>query len=101
MQYSLFIMVAMDDFGNAQPVAFCSTEKDDVETLSRMLQLAGFLAAVRAYRPEWWPSCFLVDDDAASTMLSGAPIAPHLCFRQEACLSYLPQGKGHCEGSRD
>ena len=53
----------MDEYGNAQPVAFCLTEKDDAQTLSGML--ADFLVAVRALRPDWWPSCFLADDDAA------------------------------------
>ncbi len=44
-------------------VAFCVTEKDDAGTLAYML--ADFLTAVRAISSEWWPSCFLVDDDAA------------------------------------
>ena len=56
-------MLAMDDFGNGHPVAFCVTEKDDAGTLAPML--ADFLTAVRAVRSDWWPSCFLVDDDAA------------------------------------
>ena len=63
VQYSLFIVLAMDDYGNAQPVAFCLTEKDDADTLSRMLD--SFRAAVQAVRSDWWPSCFLLDDDAA------------------------------------
>jgi len=62
-QYSLFIVLAMDDFGNGHPVAFCLTEKDDADTLAGMLR--DFLAAVRVIRSDWWPSAFLVDDDAA------------------------------------
>ena len=85
----------MDEHGNAQPVAFCLTEKDDAETLSGML--ADFSAAVRDLRPDWLPSCFLVDDDAAEhNAIRRAPSSLWYC--RPACRVGSPALVTNCMG---
>ena len=62
-QYAFYTMLVMDHHGNALPIAFIISAREDAQTLAHCMGL--FVAAAQSVCPGWRPSCFVTDDDAA------------------------------------
>lgn len=89
MQYALYILTVMDHFGNGLPVAFIFSEKEDAETLTKVLE--AFRGRMQELKPGWRPSCFLVDDDPAEAL--AVRCAAVLLSRKPALPCNMPQDR--------
>lgn len=63
VQYAFYTMLVMDHHGNALPIAFIISAREDAQTLAHCMGL--FITAAQSVCPAWRPSCFVTDDDAA------------------------------------
>lgn len=63
VQYAFYTMLVMDHHGNALPIGFIISAREDAQTLAHCMRL--FVTAAQSECPGWRPSCFVTDDDLA------------------------------------
>ena len=64
LQFPLSTIMVMDNHVNGVPVAWYVASNEQESTIDQVL--AAFKATVEAEDPTWRPSCFVVDDAAAT-----------------------------------
>ena len=84
MQYAFYTMLVMDYHGNALPIAFIISAREDAQTLGHCMSM--FITTARSVCPAWRPSCFVTDDDAAEHKAVRCALAAPCATSAAACL---------------